>query len=189
MLLWSIDVLTRAGCAPVVVAVPAQFIDETRALLSPDGATVVSGGQSRQATVRRALEHVEAGRVLVHDASRPLITVELVRRVVDGLARADAVIPALPMEETVKTVTDERVVGTVLRSGLWRAQTPQGFATDLLKRAHANAAEDDLQVTDDAQLIERFGGKVGIVRGDRRNLKITYPEDFEVAEALLETLA
>jgi len=186
MIHWSIDVLVRAGCAPIVVAVPPNLLDHARGLLPPGIATVVAGGPSRQETVAAALGHLDARRVLVHDASRPLISVDLVRRVMDALADADGVVPALPMEETLKTVTNERIVGTVMRTGLWRSQTPQGFDTEVLKRAHEKAIEGGFDVTDDAQLIERYGGKVHIVRGDRRNIKVTYPEDFELAEALLE---
>ena len=186
MIHWSIDVLMRAGCAPIIVAVPPNLLDHARGLLPAGVATVVAGGPSRQQTVAAALSHVDEHRVLVHDASRPLITVDLVQRVMNGLADADAVVPALPMEETLKTVTNDRIVGTVMRSGLWRSQTPQGFDADRLKRAHEKATVEDFEVTDDAQLIERYGGKVNIVRGDRRNLKVTYPEDFELAEALLE---
>ena len=189
MIQWSIDVLLRAGCAPIVVAVPPNLLDHARGLLPTGVATVVAGGSSRQQTVAAALGHVDARRVLVHDASRPLITVELVMRVMNALADADAVVPALPMEETLKTVTNERVIGTVLRTGLWRSQTPQGFDTDLLKRAHEKAIEDEFEVTDDAQLVERYGGTVSIVRGDRRNLKVTYPEDFDLVEALLKVLS
>jgi 2-C-methyl-D-erythritol 4-phosphate cytidylyltransferase len=89
------------------------------------------------------------------------------------------------MEETIKTVTNETVIGTVLRSGLWRAQTPQGFDTEMLRRAHEKAVDEGFEVTDDAQLVERFGSTVSVVWGDRRNLKVTYPEDFAVAEAIL----
>lgn len=189
MIQWSIDVLVRAGCAPIIVAAPPNLLEHARGLLPSNVATVVAGGSSRQQTVAAALDHVSTRRVLVHDASRPLITVELVLRVMNGLADADAVVPALPMEETLKTVTNDRVVGTVLRTGLWRSQTPQGFDTDRLKRAHEKAIEESYEVTDDAQLIERYGGNVHIVRGDRRNLKVTYPEDFDLAESLLEALA
>jgi 2-C-methyl-D-erythritol 4-phosphate cytidylyltransferase len=186
MVQWSIDVLVRAGCAPVVVAVPANLLDHARSLLPANVVTVVAGGSTRQASVAAATHHVSTNRVLVHDAARPLIRADLVGRVMDALGDADAVIPALPMEETLKTVTSDRVVGTVLRSGLWRAQTPQGFDSETLKRAHEKALDEGFEVTDDAQLVERYGGKVVIVWGDRRNLKITYPEDFDLAETLLE---
>jgi 2-C-methyl-D-erythritol 4-phosphate cytidylyltransferase len=186
MIRWSIDVLVRAGCSPIVVAVPANLLDHVRSLLPPNVVTVVAGGSSRQASVAAGLEHVSVERVLIHDASRPLITTDLVRRVVNGLSDGPAVIPALPIDETLKTVTNDRVVGTVLRSGLWRAQTPQAFDTEMLKRAHEKATAEGFEVTDDAQLIERYGGSVVVIRGDRRNLKVTYPEDFELVEALLE---
>jgi len=186
MIQWSIDVLADAGCAPIVVAVPAAAIEEATEAVTGDSVLVVEGGASRQMSVAAALEHVPVDHVLVHDASRPLVTTDLVRRVLEGLGRAAAVIPALPIEETLKNVTEDRVVGTLPRAGVWRSQTPQGFDTAILKGAHGRAREDGLETTDDAQLIEHYGGEVMIVRGDRRNVKVTYPEDIDLAEAILQ---
>lgn len=182
---WSIDVFVRAGCAPVVVVVPEDLIHQARATLAPNTLTVVAGGSTRQASVAVGLQHVDTDHVLVHDASRPLIRIALVRNVLDALRDADAVIPVMPVDETLKSVTDDGVVATVLRSGLWRAQTPQGFDSEILKRAHEKALDEGFEATDEAGLIERYGGRVVTVPGDLRNVKITYAEDFELAEALL----
>jgi 2-C-methyl-D-erythritol 4-phosphate cytidylyltransferase/2-C-methyl-D-erythritol 2,4-cyclodiphosphate synthase len=185
MVQWSIDVLERAGCTPVVVAVPPDLVDRARELLPSSVVTLVAGGPTRQASVAAALRETSADRVLVQDASRPLIRADLVARVMDALGEAEAVVPALPVEDTLKAVTDDRVVETVGREGLWRAQTPQGFVVPVLRRAHERALEEGFEATDDAALIEHYGGTVEIVRGDRWNLKVTYPDDFTVAEALL----
>ena len=132
----------------------------------------------------RGLELVSAPTVVVHDAARPFLTTSLVKRVLEALERFDGVVAAEPVEETLKRVADDRVVDTVDRAHVWRAQTPQAFLTEVLRASHARAARDGLAATDDAQLVERAGGRVGIVRGDRRNIKLTYEEDFKLAEAI-----
>ena len=124
--------------------------------------------------------------MVVHDAARPFLTPALLQRVLDGLADHDGAIAAEPVEETLKAVDGDRIVRTVDRSGLWRAQTPQAFRTDSLRRAHERSP--DVAATDDAQLIELAGGSVAVVRGDRRNVKITFEEDFALAESLARTI-
>jgi 2-C-methyl-D-erythritol 4-phosphate cytidylyltransferase/2-C-methyl-D-erythritol 2,4-cyclodiphosphate synthase len=120
--------------------------------------------------------------VIVHDAARPFVTLSLLQRVLDALRDHDAAIAAEPVEDTLKVVAGDTVVETVDRSRLWRAQTPQAFRTESLRRAHEGSP--DVAATDDAQLIELAGGTVAVVRGDRRNVKITFEEDFVLAESL-----
>ena len=147
----------------------------------------VTGGASRSASVRRALDVLRPrapDRVLVHDAARPLLSAALVDRVLEGLERHAAVIPGLAVRDTLKRGRLPGVIeGTVDRAGLVAVQTPQGFAFDVLDRAHAHADE----ATDDAGLVERLGVEVHLVAGDARNLKITEPEDLALAEALMGT--
>jgi 2-C-methyl-D-erythritol 4-phosphate cytidylyltransferase len=114
-----------------------------------------------------------------------LVTPELIKRVVAGLEDADAAIAAVPVGETVKKAEAGYVISTIDRTSLWLAQTPQAFRTEVLSSAHQRAAEEDFQSTDDAQLIERYGGRVAVVESEPRNLKITYAGDFPLAEALL----
>ena len=121
----------------------------------------------------------------MHDAARPVVTAGDIRRVVAALEYADAAISAVPVDETLKRVRDERVLETVDRAGLWRAQTPQAFRAEALRAAHRRAAEEGVTATDDAFLIERHGNRVAIVHGSRRNLKVTWEEDFAVAEAMM----
>jgi 2-C-methyl-D-erythritol 4-phosphate cytidylyltransferase len=189
VILWSLVALVESGCRPVVVAFPEEEIPRGRDLLSelPHVATV-AGGETRQASVAAALEHVTSDRVLVHDAARPFLKSELVKRVTDASLKADGAIAALPAGETVKSVVDDRVVETVDRDQLWLAQTPQVFTTTVLKVSHRRAEEEGFIATDDAQLVERYGGTVVIVEGDRSNIKITYPEDLILAEAMAQEL-
>lgn len=166
------DLLTDAGCVGVVVVGDV-----------PGG---IPGGARRRDSVAAGLAHAPAAatHVLVHDAARPLASPELVAAVLDRLESTDveAVVPAVPVTDTVKRVEAGRVVATVDRADLVVVQTPQGFLIEALRRAHA-ADQDD--ASDDALLIERMGGAVAIVAGEAQNLKITYPGDLAVAEALL----
>lgn len=172
----------------VVVAVPSDRVEQTTALLG-DRAGVVSGGAERHETVRLALDHIgEPDFVLVHDAARPLTPVEQIRRVVAGLSDGQrAVIPVLPVVDTIKAVDANGVVlGTPERSGLRAVQTPQGFTADLLRRAYQRAGIA-AAVTDDASLVENLGTPVHTVAGDPLAFKVTTPLDLQLAQAVLGT--
>ena len=123
------------------------------------------------------------GFVLVHDAARPLLTPDLVRTVIKRLlvGDVDGVIPAVAVGDTIKRVAGERVVETVDRSDVVAVQTPQGFDLRTLRAAHETTV---FQATDDASMVEASGGTVVFVEGDPANIKVTYPVDFAVAEAL-----
>jgi len=176
--------------ALIVVAAPPGAADEVRELLEHAhgraSLTVVDGAESRQRSVAAALAAVSADLpiVLVHDAARPLTPSELVDEVAAAVrAGHDAVIPVLPVVDTIKRVDDAGlVVDTVDRATLRAVQTPQGFSLSTLLAAHAAA---DLDATDDAGLAERIGVKVHTVPGREEALKVTRPFDLVVAEALL----
>ena len=146
----------------------------------------VPGGAARQDSVRIGLEALAAykpGRVLIHDGARPFPNRELIDRVIDGLDEAAAVVPCLPLRDTVKRAEGRAIRETVDRSGLWRAQTPQGFHFEAILAAHHAAAGYEL--TDDAAVAEAAGLMSLIVDGDENNLKITTSEDLAGAERLL----
>ena len=167
----------------VIVVAPADRLDEAKALT---GAVVVAGGATRQASVAAGLAVVDAevDTVLVHDVARAFVPAAVIDRVVAALdAGADAVIPVRAVTDTIKRVDSERrVVDTVDRSTLVAVQTPQGFRRDVLAAAHAAAATD--AATDDAGLIEAYGGTVEVVEGADESFKITHPWDLVVAEAV-----
>ncbi len=170
---------------PVVVAAPADGVCAIRELLAPYDVVVVAGGAERQDSVRAALAALPADvdLVLVHDAARCLTPVAVVEAVVAALrAGAEAVVPVLPVADTVKQVAGDRVVGTVDRSCLRAVQTPQGFRRDVLERAHAAGLAS---LTDDAGLVEALGGTVTTVPGDDEAFKVTRPLDLLLAEAVL----
>lgn len=149
------------------------------------------GAHERQFTVMKALENVSTREgvgddvVLVHDAVRPLASVELWERVAEATERFGAAIPALPMSDTVKVVSEGVVVATLDRAKLMRVQTPQGFRHSLLSTAYTEAVRDGVSVTDCASVVERSGHPVHIVEGDETNFKITTPYDLTVAEFLV----
>ena len=168
--------------------VPPDLLDLARAE-APDDVLLTPGGATRQDSVWNGLQLVTSGSVIVHDAARPMVTADLVRSVLDALdeEEVDAVVAAVPVDETLKLVRHgQTVTETVDRSSLWRAQTPAGFKTDALRSAHERANADGFVGTDESQLIERYGGSVKVVPGSRDNLKVTFPEDFSVAEAMFE---
>ena len=144
----------------------------------------VEGGPERSDSVRLALrETTEKDEVvLIHDAVRPLVTRELIDRVIEETERSGAAVPALPATETVKDVRGGVIVGTPDRRSLWNAQTPQGFRRNALLGAFDRAAAGTHPATDEATLLERMGVKVRIVAGDSLNIKLTTPEDFEKVE-------
>jgi 2-C-methyl-D-erythritol 4-phosphate cytidylyltransferase len=152
-----------------------------------DGPTVhavVAGGATRAESVRAGLAAIPADAevVVVHDAARPLASEDLYAAVIGAVrAGADGALPGLPIADTLKRVDGDVIVGTIDREGLVAAQTPQAFAAAVLRAAHT-AGND---ATDDAALVEASGGKVVVVPGDARNLKLTGPRDLAVAEALL----
>lgn len=187
----AIDGLAASGAVDaVVVAVPADRTDEAQLVLSGGKLPVhvVAGGTERSDSVRNALDSIsDAEYVLVHDAARPLTPPSLIARVVDALrAGHSAVIPALPVVDTIKAVDANGVVlGTPDRAGLRAVQTPQGFAVDTLRRAHQRSA--GLEYTDDASLVEHIGGQVQTVEGDPLAFKITTPLDLQLAHMVLNS--
>jgi 2-C-methyl-D-erythritol 4-phosphate cytidylyltransferase len=185
----AVEGLLKSGVVDrVVVAVPADRTDRAKLILGRD-ATVVAGGANRVESVARALEAVADPElpdfVLVHDAARALTPPDLVIRVVELLRAGHlAVIPVLPLSDTVKVVdANGAVLGTPERAGLRAVQTPQGFATDLLLRAYQQAGTADF--TDDASLVEHIGGQVQVVDGDPLAFKITTRLDLLLAQAIV----
>ncbi|MFQ5861719.1 MAG: 2-C-methyl-D-erythritol 4-phosphate cytidylyltransferase [Candidatus Brocadiales bacterium] len=149
---------------------------------------IVPGGRRRQDSVYEALKHLEPQTdiVLVHDAVRPIVSREMIEAVINRVEASGAAILAVPVTATVKEVEGtERIIRTVNRDSLWIAQTPQGFKKDILLRAYDALLEEDVEVTDDAQAVERLGHPVEIVPGSHTNIKITTPEDLVLAGALL----
>ena len=177
-------------CQIQLVVAPDDVAQISRAFgdrLAVAGATLVAGGATRSQSVRNALAGVadEATLVCVHDAVRPCICGAWIDAVFAAAERTGAAILAWPVHATLKRVGDDHVITeTVPREGLWEAQTPQVFRTDLLRSAYAAGAD----ATDDAELVQSLGHPVCVVRGDPRNIKITTPTDLEFARRVIDSL-
>lgn len=193
LIAWSLAALERAtGIAGVTIAAPPGH--EARVVELAPAATVVSGGASRAESVALALASVRTETVAIHDAARPLLSAELVDRLIGRLRErvADGVIAAAPVADTLKRAGEGGAVAETLgREQLWGAQTPQVFRVAALRRAIAAARErGELErATDEAWLIERAGGTVLLEPTGVPNLKVTDAADLAVAAALLEARA
>lgn len=181
----------------VVVLAAGDAADPPEWLRTPHGAggpevRVVAGGAERGDSVRAGVDTVppEAAVILVHDAARPLVSRAVIDRTVDAARRGTGAVAAVRVADTIKEADAEgRITATLDRERLWRIQTPQGFPAATLRRAYARAAEDAVHATDDAALVERYGGAVVVVEGAAENFKVTTPFDHAVAEMLLRARA
>lgn len=183
---WSVEGLLAAGAREVVVVVAHDRVAQVdEALTGLQNWRAVTGGKTRAESVQAGLAAVTASRnqpVLIHDAARPFVTQEHVGRLLAALDVAEGAIPTLPVPDTLKRgegLVDE----TVSRDGLWRAQTPQAFRLGRLKAAYRSWPTGE-EPTDDASVMERAGGAVAMVPGDPLLMKLTYPQDFLLAEQL-----
>ena len=154
----------------------------------PKVTAVVAGGKSRQESVHLGLNALsdKVKLAAVHDGARPLVTWQVIDRVVRAANTYGAAAPAIPVKDTIKVVEGRVVKNTPDRASLFAVQTPQVFDFDLLRGALRKAELDGAAVTDDCSAVERMGMAVKIVEGDERNLKVTTPMDLKIAELLLE---
>lgn len=188
VLAWSINAMNAAGVSPIVVAIDPEHEQAFRA--ATEGGppvTSVTGGMTRTDSVRAALAAVEdADIVLIHDAARPGLTSEMVRALTDAIrAGADGAAPALKTPDALWRVGEDGAVSSeVDRDGLMRVQTPQAFRADVLRAAYA-ATASGAAFADDIAVVRAQGGRVVLIPGDARLMKITYPEDLPVLERML----
>ena len=182
----------HAGIGPIQVVIHAEDTELYHTAIGPLASRVlppVAGGRTRQHSVRAGLEALVThapSLVLIHDAARPFVDGGVIGRVIAALAATDGAIAALALSDTLKRVgSDDRISGTLDRTGLWRAQTPQGFRFQAILEAHRMAASHPAELTDDAAVAELAGLCVSVVEGSPRNLKITTPEDVAMAQVEL----
>lgn len=191
MLLHSVQLFqARADVGMVVCVLPRSIIGDPPPWLfqsDTDRLLLSVGGATRQDSVSNGLDDLpsDLGVIVVHDAARPLVPDAVVSRVIAEARAGRSAIAALPVVDTLKEVDAEgRIVRTVPRERLWRAQTPQGFPRGVLQRAHGEARARGLKATDDAALCEALGIPVVVVRGSERAMKVTEEPDFARADAL-----
>ncbi len=177
----SVETLLAAGAAPLVVVIPADAATEAaNALTGVSGVAFVTGGATRQQSVRNGLESLApsgARHVLVHDAARPDLPQDVIRRLLTALEQAPGAIPVLPVVDSLARADGQRMVGKADRETLRRVQTPQAFRFESILAAH-RAWHGAADAGDDAQVLSAHGGEVLLVEGDERLRKITFAEDL-----------
>jgi 2-C-methyl-D-erythritol 4-phosphate cytidylyltransferase/2-C-methyl-D-erythritol 2,4-cyclodiphosphate synthase len=185
---WSVEALLKAGADDLVIVIPPAAESEAGdALAGLIGWRLVVGGATRADSVRRGLTSLggpDDRPVLIHDAARPLLGPAVIRRTLAALADADGALPALPVADSLRRAADGLMTGQVDRDGLCRAQTPQAFRYRTIVEAYSEWPTGEA-ATDEATVVQRAGGRVRIVDGDPRLMKLTFPEDFAMAEALI----
>lgn len=184
------------GIDEILLVMPPSYHDEAKRLVGDQVSAVIQGGATRSHSVRNALAHIgarydeaETG-VLIHDAARPLVTQRIITDCILALQQHDAVGTAVPTSDTILAVENELISHVPPRETLYRAQTPQCFRLATIAKAHALAAADPaFQPTDDCGVVLRYLPEVPvhIVPGSELNLKVTYPTDLAIAEALLRS--
>lgn len=195
ILSWTIDRFEECPLVDgIVLVIPTRMQDYTREhVLSPHGyrkvRDVVEGGRRRNDSVLEGLKMLDedTDTVLVHDGVRPTVSQKLIMEVIRGAQRWKAVVPGLPVRETIKEASGDNLVEKTLdRERVYLIQTPQGFKRNLLCQAHEEARKRGWQTSDDASLVERLGVRVRIIPGEETNVKITSPEDLVTSELFLD---
>lgn len=180
----------RPDVALVVVVLPRDYAADPPPWLFQcdiDRMLVSQGGRDRMQSVYNGLEDMpeNVSTVVIHDAARPLASGTVIDRVIREARNGHGAIAALPVVDTLKEVdADGRIVRTVDRASLWRAQTPQAFPRAMIDEVHTRARRDKMTATDDAALCEHYGFPVVVVRGSERGMKVTEAGDFAIAESL-----
>ncbi len=187
---WSLDTfLQLEEIDPIILVMTPENVRDHGARLSSDRVKVVEGGATRMVSLRNGYKHLpeDVEVVAIHDGARPLVTAAIVRAVLDEAYESGAALPAVPVKDTLKKVTNKQlwISGTPSRSSFWAAQTPQCYRREILDEALSRFPEEK-NATDESQLVEKTGHKVKIVPSTYENFKITTPEDLTMAEALME---
>lgn len=154
----------------------------------PEKISFVPGGRERQDSVGLALAELkeDSGYVLVHDAARPFLTVGLIERLLSELSNCEAIVPVVPVTDSLKQIDGETVVRTLYRSKVKRVQTPQAFSVSLLKKAYQQANKNQFYGNEEGELVERLGHQVKTVSGEEINFKLTTQLDYQIAIGLVE---
>lgn len=190
LLLWSVKAMaSHPDVRQILVVLPGPVAEAPPRWLTDAPVRCCTGGETRResagAGVRAA--DADAALIVIHDAARPFISRAVIDRVLEAAVRTGAAVPVVPLVDTIKRTRAGRVVETVVRDGLGRAQTPQGFESALIRALHERAASEGVEASDDVALAEERGHPVEVVPGDPWNLKVTTAADLALAEWLIES--
>lgn len=193
LMIWALEVLQ--GLPEICEIIPVLRDDDMETgirMIEEYGISkvrrIAPGGKERQDSVFHGLKLVDnkEGLLLVHDGARPLIEASFVGDALVRLKGCEGVAVGVPVKDTIKEVEDGEVIHTLMRDRLWSVQTPQIFSYETLYGAYMKASKDSFYSTDDSALVEKYGGRIRIVMGSYKNIKITTPEDLKLAELFLE---
>jgi len=183
----TLNILDKAKCINEIILISNEkYIEKSRLLIQKYNikkvSRIVCGGKTRQESVYRGLMSIKNAPdiILIHDAVRPFITSELIRKSIKTAHKHGAAVIGLPLFDTIKLVKDDCIEKTVDRNNLWRVQTPQVFRYDLIKTAYQRANKNNFSGTDDASLVEQLNHPVRIVPGSETNIKITDQKQFKL---------
>ncbi len=196
LILWPLEALQAIPeISEIIPVLRTRDTESGQKLFEQYGITkikrIVPGGKERQDSVYNGLRLIEDKKciVLIHDGARPLVESEFIEGMIAEMLNdkepCDGIIPGVPVKDTIKEADKGMVRRTLKRDDLWAIQTPQIFKYERIFQAYEQAMEKKHYATDDAALLERYGGRIRIIMGSYRNIKITTPEDLIIAEALL----
>jgi 2-C-methyl-D-erythritol 4-phosphate cytidylyltransferase len=200
LIVWSLKALEAVEeICEIIPVLKSEDMEFVQRLLEEEGFSkikrIAAGGKERQDSVYNGLQYIEDKNsiVLIHDGVRPLIRPHLVEELIKQMSdvirnkeKCEGIIPGVPVKDTIKETEDGFVRKTLKRGSLWAVQTPQAFPYKKILGVYDEAAREGYYATDDAALIERYGGTVKVIMGSYANIKITTPEDLYIAEALLK---
>ena len=191
VLYYSVRLFTQIPAVREIIVVTSQEdVERTQVLLQEwalPNVTVIAGGKERQQSVHLGLQALkQAEYVMIHDAARPFVSEDLIQQIMTKALETQAAIPAVPVKDTIKIVSDSgEVISTPSRQSLWAVQTPQAFRLSLILELHLEAEKAGFLGTDDAMLMEWKHKKVHVVPGDYTNIKLTTPDDLRWGELIL----
>lgn len=190
ILLWTLDAFNiKNKPKEVIISCHKDWVEEAKGLTNghPLNISIIVGGKTRAESVFKALKQVKGSKyVLVHDSVRPIVSENLINNILQNLEIKKAVIPAIPVSDTIKIVEDQTISSTPNRKNLYAAQTPQAFELEMLIEANEFLSKENIEFTDDASIVENYGKKVSIIDGEIENIKITRPLDIQIAKILLK---
>jgi 2-C-methyl-D-erythritol 4-phosphate cytidylyltransferase len=198
LIIWPLEAFQAVPeISEIIPVLSSEDTERGRELFEHHGITkikrIAAGGKERQDSVYSGLKLIDdtQGIVLIHDGARPLVEKKLIEAMIAEMARSkntfDGIVPGTPVKDTIKEASNGIIRKTLKRDCLWAIQTPQIFRHNTILKAYEQAMKKRYYATDDAGVMEKYGGKVKIVMGSYRNIKVTTPEDLIIAEALLNT--